>query len=106
MSYELAAGVQGADPGRIAAQIVTGVGFLGAGTIMRTDSGIQGLTTAATVWVNAAIGIAIGAGRYHLALIGAAVTMAALLILHPIEIALDRRIRGPKIEKPDDATDG
>jgi len=39
----------------------------------------------------------IGAGRYHLALIGAAVTMAALLILHPIEIALDRRIRGPRI---------
>jgi len=106
MSYELAAGVPGADPGRIAAQIVTGVGFLGAGTIMRTDSGIQGLTTAATVWVNAAIGIAAGAGRYHLALIGAAVTMAALLILHPIEIALDRRIRGPRIKTPDDATDG
>ena len=102
MSYELAAGVPGADPGRIAAQIVTGVGFLGAGTIMRTDSGIQGLTTAATVWVNAAIGIAVGAGRYHLAFIGAAVTMAALLILYPIEISLERRMRQPQGRKPDD----
>ena len=62
MSHELAAGVPGADPGRIAAQIVTGIGFLGAGAIMRTDSGIQGLTTAATVWVNAALGIAVGGG--------------------------------------------
>jgi len=102
MSYELAAGVPGADPGRLAAQIVTGVGFLGAGTIMRTDSGIQGLTTAATVWVNAAIGIAVGAGSYHLAFIGAAVTMAALLILHPIEVALERRTRAVQIRKPDD----
>ena len=102
MSYELAAGVPGADPGRIAAQIVTGVGFLGAGTIMRTDSGIQGLTTAATVWVNAAIGIAVGAGRYHLAFIGAAVTMTALLILYPIEISLERRMRQPQGRKPDD----
>ena len=102
MSYELAAGVPGADPGRIAAQIVTGVGCLGAGTIMRTDSGIQGLTTAATVWVNAAIGIAVGAGRYHLAFIGAAVTMAALLILYPIEISLERRMRQPQGRKPDD----
>jgi putative Mg2+ transporter-C (MgtC) family protein len=105
MSYELAAGVPGADPGRIAAQIVTGVGFLGAGAIMRTESGIQGLTTAATVWVNAAIGIAVGAGSYHLAFICAAVTMAALLILYPIEISLERRMREPQGGKPDDTTD-
>ena len=70
------------DPGRIAAQIVTGIGFLGAGAIMRTDSGIQGLTTAATVWVNAAVGVAAGGGEYHLAFIATAVTLAALLVLH------------------------
>jgi putative Mg2+ transporter-C (MgtC) family protein len=102
MSYELATGVQGADPGRIAAQIVTGIGFLGAGAIMRTDSGIHGLTTAATVWVNAALGVAVGAGRYHLAFIGAGVTLVALLVLHPVEVSLDRRLRGPDIRKPDD----
>ena len=55
MSLELAPA--GSDPGRIAAQIVTGIGFLGAGAIMRTDAGVQGLTTAATVWVNAAVGV-------------------------------------------------
>jgi putative Mg2+ transporter-C (MgtC) family protein len=91
MSYELAADTPGADPGRVAAQIVTGVGFLGAGAIMRTDSGISGLTTAATVWVNAAIGVAVGGGSYRLATIGTAVTLAVLLLLHPIERALDRR---------------
>jgi putative Mg2+ transporter-C (MgtC) family protein len=102
MSYEIAAGVPGADPGRVAAQIVTGIGFLGAGAIMRTDSGIHGLTTAATVWVNAALGVAVGAGKYHLAFIGVAVTLAALLILHPVEVAFDRRIRGPHSRRHDD----
>jgi putative Mg2+ transporter-C (MgtC) family protein len=91
MSYELAANTPGADPGRVAAQIVTGVGFLGAGAIMRTGSGVSGLTTAATVWVNAAIGVAAGAGSYRLATIATAVTLAVLLLLHPRELALDRR---------------
>ena len=83
MSLELAG--PGGDPGRVAAQIVTGVGFLGAGAIMRTDSGIHGLTTAATVWVNAAVGVAAGGGSYHLAFIATAVTVVALLVLHPLE---------------------
>jgi len=77
--------------GGIAAQIVTGIGFLGAGAIMRTDSGIQGLTTAATVWVNAAVGVAAGGGSYHLAFIATAITVAALLVLEPVERAIDRR---------------
>ena len=91
MSYELAGDVPGADPGRVAAQIVTGIGFLGAGAIMRTDSGIHGLTTAATVWVNAAVGVAAGGGEYHLAVIATAVTLAVLLVLHPLEEVIDRR---------------
>ena len=91
MSYELAAGVQGADPGRLAAQIVTGIGFLGAGAIIRRDGGVQGLTTAATVWVNAAVGIAAGGGEYHLAVITTVVTVAVLLVLQPMERAIDRR---------------
>jgi putative Mg2+ transporter-C (MgtC) family protein len=91
MSIEMAEG-PGADPSRIAAQIVTGIGFLGAGAIMRTRSGVQGLTTAATVWVNAALGVTAGAGRYHLALIGAAVTIIVLLVLAPLERALEQRL--------------
>jgi putative Mg2+ transporter-C (MgtC) family protein len=96
MSVEFAAGVPGADPGRLAAQIVTGIGFLGAGAIMRTDNGIHGLTTAATVWVNAALSVAVGGGSYHLAVIGTLVTLAALLVLHPLEMAIDRRVRPPQ----------
>ena len=82
----------GMDPTRIAAQIVTGVGFLGAGAIMRTEKEIHGLTTAATVWVNAALGVAAGGGQYHVAFIGGAITMVVLLILAPIEAAFDRRL--------------
>jgi putative Mg2+ transporter-C (MgtC) family protein len=90
MSYELADG-SAADPSRIAAQIVTGIGFLGAGAIMRTDSGVQGLTTAATVWVNAAVGVAVGGGEYRLASIATGVTLIVLLLLHPVERIIDNR---------------
>jgi putative Mg2+ transporter-C (MgtC) family protein len=90
MSIELADG-RGADPTRVAAQIVTGIGFLGAGAIMRTDSGVQGLTTAATVWVNAAVGVAAGGGEFRLASIATGVTLIVLLLLHPVEIIIDRR---------------
>ena len=93
MSIEMAG--PAAIPARIAAQIVTGIGFLGAGAIMRTDSGIQGLTTAATVWVNAAVGVAAGGGKYHLAFIATGVTLAALLVLQPIERVIARRVRAP-----------
>jgi len=97
MSYELAADGPGADPGRVAAQIVTGIGFLGAGAIMRTDSGVHGLTTAATVWVNAAVGVAAGGGEYRLAVIATAVTLGVLLVLQPLERIIDRRFgeKGP-----------
>ncbi len=89
MSQQLA-GPDG-DPGRVAAQIVTGIGFLGAGAIMRTGSGVQGLTTAATVWVNAAVGVAAGGGEYHLAFIATAITVGALLLLAPVERVIERR---------------
>jgi putative Mg2+ transporter-C (MgtC) family protein len=67
-----------ADPTRIAAQIVTGIGFLGAGAIIRQGLSIRGLTTAATLWVAAAIGMAAGAGYYSGAVIGTAITLLAL----------------------------
>src|SRR2546422_2999941 len=67
-----------ADPTRIAAQIVTGIGFLGAGAIIRQGLSIRGLTTAATLWVSAAVGIAAGAGYYSGAVLATAVTLFAL----------------------------
>jgi putative Mg2+ transporter-C (MgtC) family protein len=88
MSIEMA--TDRGDPTRIASTIVTGIGFLGAGAIMRTNTGIQGLTTAAAIWVNAAIGVACGAGRYHLAFIATGVTLVVLVVLPPIEAWFDR----------------
>lgn len=81
----------GGDPGRLAAQIVTGVGFLGAGAIMRTGANVQGLTTAALIWVNAAIGVAAGAGRIRLAVLCTAITLAAMLVLIPLDRVFEHR---------------
>jgi putative Mg2+ transporter-C (MgtC) family protein len=72
------ASVVRADPTRIAAQIVTGIGFLGAGAIIREGLSVRGLTTAATLWVVAAIGMACGAGWYGAALVTTFFTIVAL----------------------------
>jgi putative Mg2+ transporter-C (MgtC) family protein len=82
-----------ADPARIAAQIVTGIGFLGGGAILHTKGSIHGLTTAATIWMNAAIGVAAGAGRYVLAIVATAVTLVTLVALVPVDKWLDKRNR-------------
>ena len=64
VSISLVNGLRIGDPARLAAQIVSGVGFLGAGTIMQSAGTVTGLTSAATIWVVAAIGIAVGSGNY------------------------------------------
>ena len=79
-----------ADPTRIAAQIVSGIGFLGAGAIIRQGLSVRGLTTAATLWLVAAIGMAAGAGYYSGALIA---TVGALLTLGPLRIVAYKIIR-------------
>ncbi|HVH63220.1 MAG TPA: MgtC/SapB family protein [Candidatus Dormibacteraeota bacterium] len=73
------------DPTRIAAQIVTGVGFLGAGSILRQGEEVRGLTTAASIWVIASLGMAVGFGYYVLAVIASVLVLATLIILKPIE---------------------
>ncbi|MGZ4335583.1 MAG: MgtC/SapB family protein [Gaiellaceae bacterium] len=87
-----------ADPTRIAAQIVSGIGFLGAGAIIRQGLSVRGLTTAATLWLVAAIGMASGAGYYDAALIA---TLGALITLGPLRIVAYRAIRRfrPEIER-------
>ena len=104
MSIDLSASA-GGDATRVAAQIVTGIGFLGAGAIMRTGAGIRGLTTAAMIWVNAAIGVAVGGGEYRLAIIATGVTVAVLLVMTPLEKLLDRRLKNrPNRGDDDDPT--
>jgi putative Mg2+ transporter-C (MgtC) family protein len=79
------------DPGRIAAQVVTGVGFLGAGAIMRTGASVHGLTTAAMIWVNAAVGVAAGAGHIRLAAMCTGITLVAMLLLVPLDRRFEHR---------------
>jgi putative Mg2+ transporter-C (MgtC) family protein len=81
----------GGTPDRISAQIVTGIGFIGGGAILRTRNTVHGMTTAATIWVNAAIGMAAGAGHFALATVTALLTLVVLAVLPPIEIYFERR---------------
>ena len=73
------------DPGRIAAQVVSGIGFLGAGAIIRLGNSIRGLTTAASLWFVAAVGLAIGAGMYVVAAAAEALGVIALMFLYIFE---------------------
>lgn len=79
------------DPTRIAAQIVTGVGFLGAGSILRQGELVRGLTTAASIWVAASLGMAVGFGYYGLSVFLTVVVVAVLLGLKPLEERYFRR---------------
>ena len=74
-----------ADPSRLAAQVVSGIGFLGAGTILRTGNTITGLTTAASLWVSAGIGLGIGVGYYLGTILTAAIVLLTLMSLRTIE---------------------
>jgi putative Mg2+ transporter-C (MgtC) family protein len=86
----------GVDPSRIAASVVAGVGFLGAGAILRTGFGVRGLTTAAGLWLVAAIGLASGAGMFLEASAATGVSLVALVVLRRFEtkqpFALKRRV--------------
>ena len=76
---------RGGDPGRIAAQVVSGIGFIGAGTIMRFGGSVRGLTTAASIWIVAALGLVIGGGLYFVAAGGAIITLFTLTVLNRLE---------------------
>jgi putative Mg2+ transporter-C (MgtC) family protein len=78
-------GFANTDPSRVAAQIVTGIGFLGAGTIFLRKDLVRGLTTAATIWAVAAIGMAAGTARYFEAAFTTLLILAVLMVLKPIE---------------------
>jgi putative Mg2+ transporter-C (MgtC) family protein len=81
----------GGTPDRIAAQIVTGIGFIGGGAILRSGETVHGMTTAATIWVNAAIGLAAGAGFFAMATVTTVITLFVLALLAPIERYFEQR---------------
>lgn len=84
----------GADPTRVAAQIVSGIGFLGAGVIMKQGANVTGLNTAATLWATAAVGALAGAGEYAIAAAGTVAIMIANMLLRPLGRFMDKGPEG------------
>ncbi|HFE52247.1 MAG TPA: MgtC/SapB family protein [Bacteroidetes bacterium] len=95
-SAQMAAGVPNADPARIAAQVVSGIGFLGAGSIIRAGTSVVGVTTAASIWLVAAVGLATGAGLYFHAIFA---TVLAYAILRIVERFLETKKYEEEVEK-------
>lgn len=85
------------DPARLAAQVISGIGFLGAGAIMRSGLTVSGLTTAASIWVVAAIGLCVGAGYYYVAVMATIAVLISLVVLHKWENYLMRHRRRHEI---------
>lgn len=83
--YNIYRGEAIVDPARIAAGVVTGIGFLGAGTIIRDTEGIRGLTSAASIWVSAAIGLAVGCGYFSAAFSATLMAFITLSLLKKLE---------------------
>ena len=86
-----AAAFPGADPSRVAAQIVSGIGFLGAGVIMKQGGSISGINTAATLWASAAVGALAGSGMVAVAAVGTVAIIGANMVWRPLARGLDRR---------------
>ncbi len=82
-------GTRGADPARIAAQVVSGISFLGAGVIFKNKGAVKGLTTAAGIWVTAGIGLAIGSGMIILGIFSTVLISALQVVMHKFKIGAD-----------------
>lgn len=94
-------GLKNGDPGRIAAQVVTGVGFLGGGAMIQQKGSIRGLTTAAGIWVVATLGMAVGVGMYGAAIVATLLVMVTLITLeqweHKVRIGQESRVVNVKV---------
>jgi len=90
--FEIYKGIADADPGRIAAQVVSGIGFLGAGTIIRSRVSIVGLTTAASLWSIAGVGLAVGSGLFIVSAFATVLILASLLVLSKVHYKVNRKM--------------
>jgi putative Mg2+ transporter-C (MgtC) family protein len=87
---EISVSVGGASPDRIASNIITGVGFLGAGVIFKDGLTISGITTATTIWISSALGMAVGAGEYFIAVTASIIVLVVLVLLQQITLKIER----------------
>ena len=97
VQYHTAYGLM-SDPARMGAQVISGIGFLGAGTIMRYGSNVRGLTTAASIWATGCIGLAVGAGFYMLASVATVVILVTLVVFNNISKLFERKSKPSKRE--------
>lgn len=96
---EISLSIGGASPDRIASNIITGIGFLGAGVIFKDGLTISGITTATTIWISAALGMAVGAGEYMIAIISSVVVLIVLTLLEKLKLWIEHihQVRAYKI---------
>jgi len=87
---EISIQLGGNTPDRIASTIISGIGFLGAGVIFKDGLSVSGITTATTIWISAALGMAVGAGEYFISVIGSAVVLVVLVLFEKIQIVIER----------------
>lgn len=93
LSRQISGGAAFTDPARLAAQVVAGIGFLGAGVILQSRGSVTGLTTAATIFVVGAVGIAIGEGKFTLAVFSTLLVIIVLVVLRTVEREIIKRKR-------------
>ncbi len=91
--FDIYKGLTTLDPARIAAQVVTGIGFLGAGTIIRYGATVRGLTTAASIWTIAGVGLAVGSGFYLAAIITSLIMLLSLYMLSRVDATVSKKPR-------------
>ena len=87
---EISIQLGGNTPDRIASTIISGIGFLGAGVIFKDGLSVSGITTATTIWISAALGMAVGAGEYFIAIVGSAVVLIVLVLFEKVQIIIER----------------
>lgn len=87
---EISVSIGGQSPDRIASNIITGIGFLGAGVIFKDGLTISGITTATTIWISAALGMAVGAGEYFIAIVGSGVVLIVLTAFERLKLWITR----------------
>lgn len=97
-------GTSGGD--RVASNIVTGIGFLGAGLIFKSDTNVRGLTTAATVWASAAIGMAVGIGAYEMAIMSTILVWSVLVVFYRLQLIFDNMMITRQYRITHDGIDG
>ena len=91
--FDIYKGLVNADPGRIAAQVVSGIGFLGAGTIIRSRASVMGLTTAASLWSVAGVGLAVGSGLFLVSIFATILMLASLLVLSKVHDKVSHKVK-------------